>query len=47
MKHPDAIANDIPIALYIGGRDAVAGSDVLVEFALAYMRFAAARTCAV
>jgi hypothetical protein len=47
MNTPDAIANDIPIALYTGGLEAVDGFVVLVEFALAYSRCAVARACAV
>jgi len=48
MNTPDAIANEIPIALYIGGLEAVAGFVCeLVEFARAYSRCAVARACAV
>lgn len=47
MNTPDAIANDIPIALYIGGLVAVAGFVLeLVEFARAYNRCPVARACA-
>lgn len=37
----------MPIALYTGGLEAVAGFVMLVEFALAYSRCAVARACAV
>ena len=47
MKRPDAIANDMPIALYMGGLEAVSGFVELVEFARAYSRCAVARACAV
>lgn len=50
MNSPDAIASDMPIALYIGGLVAVSAFEVLVPlvaFALWYSRCAVARTCAV
>ncbi len=35
MKQPEPIANDMPMALYTGGRSLVLGGAVEVEFALA------------
>jgi hypothetical protein len=47
INTPDAMANDMPIALYIGGLEAALGFVELVEFARAYSRCAVARACAV